>query len=191
MGGSNSSRGRETTWVVSHALRRQKCVLTEALSVASGHRANSRLARVKFTRNILLRIALLLETRSWSRIRGNVETKQDSSLLRLSKADGGYQGTITGTALLGPTCPVERIPPDPNCADRPFETELVLVDGNEKFVRVFSTNNEGMFSISVAPGTYGIRSASENILPRCSSAPIEIKAGETIEANISCDSGVR
>ena len=28
-------------------------------------------------------------------------------------------GTIVGTVLLGPTCPVMRDPPDPECADKP------------------------------------------------------------------------
>ena len=31
-----------------------------------------------------------------------------------------YNSGIRGTVMAGPTCPVERDPPDPNCADKPL-----------------------------------------------------------------------
>jgi len=37
---------------------------------------------------------------------------------------------IKGTAMLGPFCPVEKNPPDPNCADRPYKTALVATNAN-------------------------------------------------------------
>jgi len=33
-----------------------------------------------------------------------------------------YATGIQGTVMAGPTCPVERNPPDPQCADRPLQT---------------------------------------------------------------------
>ena len=34
--------------------------------------------------------------------------------------DSGAKGKV----LIGPTCPVQRTPPDPNCADKGFETTV-------------------------------------------------------------------
>src|ERR1035437_9718286 len=38
-----------------------------------------------------------------------------------------YQSGISGTVLLGPTCPVERIPPDPQCAPKPYSTSINIL----------------------------------------------------------------
>src|SRR5207253_9569337 len=38
----------------------------------------------------------------------------------------GVKQGIRGTVLLGPICPVERIPPDPQCADKPYAASLVV-----------------------------------------------------------------
>jgi hypothetical protein len=102
---------------------------------------------------------------------------------------------ITGTVLLGPTCPVMRNPPDPQCADKPYQTTLAVMaaDGMTTITH-FSSDTNGAFKITVPPGDYLIASASSNnnMYPRCSSTGIiHVKANIFTIAMISCDTGIR
>jgi len=66
-------------------------------------------------------------------------------------AESGVAGLVTA----GPTCPVVTDPPDPSCADRPVEG-AVLVVTTPAGVEVARTTSdaEGRFELSLAPGTY-------------------------------------
>ncbi len=103
-------------------------------------------------------------------------------------------GTVYGAVLLGPTCPVERDPPDPNCADKPYATSLVVTtpDG-ARVIKTFSSNTEGKFSVEVQPGQYAIRSAATtNILPYCqSNGTFSVPINDSVEVQVSCDTGFR
>ena len=101
---------------------------------------------------------------------------------------------IQGKVLLGPTCPVERIPPEPQCADKLFQTNLALTTLNgAQIVKLFSSDASGAFRVSVAPGTYLVRSAPGSpVMPTCSkSEPVVVKPGFFTEMIIQCDSGIR
>lgn len=68
----------------------------------------------------------------------------------------GPTANLSGTALAGPTCPVETNPPDPACADRPVAGAIVIVrtsDGSREVTRV-TTGADGRFSVQLAPGGY-------------------------------------
>lgn len=101
---------------------------------------------------------------------------------------------INGTVLLGPMCPVERIPPDPKCDDRPYKTDLVAKspDGTQIFQQ-FSSDENGKFSIILSPGEYIISSAENaNIFSHCTSnRTIKVVANQYVLADISCDTGIR
>ncbi|HEY4512024.1 MAG TPA: hypothetical protein VJH55_04270 [Candidatus Paceibacterota bacterium] len=105
-----------------------------------------------------------------------------------------FSSGIQGKVLLGPTCPVMRDPPDPQCADRAFETSLVLTtaDGT-KIVKLFNSDASGAFHISVAPGLYRISSAPGSpVMPSCSkSESVEVKINSYTETIVYCDSGIR
>ena len=101
---------------------------------------------------------------------------------------------ISGQVLLGPTCPVERIPPDPNCVDKPYKTNLMLTFADQSYVIAqFSSDENGNFSIEADPGKYQIRSAAAaNLLPYCSSSgTIKVTANTYTSAAIFCDTGIR
>ncbi|MBI2474161.1 MAG: hypothetical protein HYV68_00500 [Candidatus Taylorbacteria bacterium] len=68
---------------------------------------------------------------------------------------GEFNGTIFGTVMLGPACPVMRDPPDPECADKPYATNLVLTtaDGARE-IKKFSSDSSGRFRLEVPPGKY-------------------------------------
>lgn len=96
-----------------------------------------------------------------------------------------------GMVWIGPICPVEQNPPDPNCADRPFETDLVAVEAQGRSVP-FSSDGDGKFRVPLAPGSYVIRSPSQSASPpTCQSEPFVVTAKVFTNVDVQCDSGIR
>jgi hypothetical protein len=61
---------------------------------------------------------------------------------------------VRGVAQAGPVCPVERVPPDPACADRPVAGAVLVVTQNGKEVARTTTEADGRFHLRLAPGDY-------------------------------------
>src|SRR5271169_551088 len=55
------------------------------------------------------------------------------------------EGTVEGSVMLGPTCPVERIPPDPACAPRPYQTRITVYQKNGTTVAAMGAPGENGF----------------------------------------------
>lgn len=101
---------------------------------------------------------------------------------------------ITGTVLLGPTCPVMRDPPDPQCADKPYQTTVQVFYKNSGSASPFAslqTNKAGQFSFSLPPGEYILKALGGNTLPRCADQDVTVRPNIMVSANISCDTGIR
>ncbi len=102
------------------------------------------------------------------------------------------QGTLSGSVTLGPTCPVERIPPDPNCAPKPFSTSISILNSeNTKILKTINSDTNGAFSVNLDSGTYILQAKGGAVLPRCSQVSVVIKSGEQTKTEISCDTGIR
>jgi hypothetical protein len=99
---------------------------------------------------------------------------------------------IRGNAKIGPTCPVMRNPPDPQCSDKPYAGSLVVgtIDGTE-VVKEFASGADGKFTVEVPPGEYMIHSVLGSRLPICDSDVIVVTANAFADAIVSCDSGIR
>ncbi len=101
---------------------------------------------------------------------------------------------IKGNVVLGPTCPVVRNPPDPQCADKPYQTKLdVMTADKSKLIAEFQSGADGKFTIPAPPGQYVIQNAAgASPLPRCTSdGVITVFANSYIDATVSCDTGIR
>jgi hypothetical protein len=101
---------------------------------------------------------------------------------------------IIGTVLLGPTCPVEKNPPDPKCADKLFATTLEIISADKtQIIKQITSDSSGRFAVNLVPGEYLIQSVpNTNILPRCSSnGTIVVVADQYTKADVSCDTGIR
>ena len=107
---------------------------------------------------------------------------------------GEVWGVIQGTVMLGPTCPVMRDPPDPECADRPYATRLALTsEDGARVVKEFNSAEDGTFYIEAPPGRYAIRSAAAaNIFPYCATSDtIVLGPNGSADVTVSCDTGIR
>lgn len=102
---------------------------------------------------------------------------------------------IKGTVLLGPTCPVERIPPDPQCADRTYKTSFVVTaqGAPTQIIKQFTSGTDGKFSVYLVPGEYAISpSKTASIYPRCSGQEaIQVEKNKYTEITLQCDTGIR
>jgi hypothetical protein len=101
---------------------------------------------------------------------------------------------VKGVVLLGPTCPVERDPPDARCADKPYETSIAVYrahTGSVAPLMIVNSNEAGAFTFSISPGTYTLVAGGGKVLPRCAPSTVTVEAGTYASTTISCDSGIR
>jgi hypothetical protein len=101
---------------------------------------------------------------------------------------------LTGTVSAGPTCPVVTDPPDPSCADRPVEGAVLVVAtlGGVEVARTTS-DAEGRFALSLAPGTYRLESQPvEGLMGTAAPIEFSVELGmPTVELLVSYDTGIR
>jgi hypothetical protein len=104
--------------------------------------------------------------------------------------DSGVRGTVTA----GPTCPVERVPPDPACAERPVGGAVLVVTGADGSELARTTSGaDGTFSIDLAPGAYRLTAEPvEGLMGTPAPMDFEVIAGEPMtELQVSYDTGIR
>ncbi|MDB5266241.1 MAG: protein of unknown function with transrane region [Parcubacteria group bacterium] len=101
-------------------------------------------------------------------------------------------GQISGHITLSPVCPVERMPPDPLCAPKGFETTVVIRFSEGREVARIKTDTQGEYSAWVPGGRdYDVSPEGGAVYPRCETKTVSVKAGANTIANISCDTGIR
>jgi hypothetical protein len=99
---------------------------------------------------------------------------------------------VRGTVSLGPTCPVMRDPPDPQCADRGYATTIVVRrTGSTSTFATGKSDASGAFTFSLPPGSYTLSAGSGTMLPRCSPVEVTVSSTEYVTTTISCDTGIR
>ncbi|MSR70482.1 hypothetical protein EXS62_00335 [Candidatus Kaiserbacteria bacterium] len=105
-----------------------------------------------------------------------------------------YNSGIRGVVMAGPTCPVERDPPDPACADKPVETNITVVRAVDptRVVVVTTSNKQGMFEAPLPPGEYVIQAGPYGVpYPRCSDTRVSVQPNTYARVAVSCDTGIR
>ncbi len=100
--------------------------------------------------------------------------------------------TVKGSVKLSPVCPVERMPPDPACAPKPYQTkiEVFLADGTE-LVKTVESDSNGNFSFALPYGDYNVQAGSGKVYPRCEAILVSLKTATPPLISISCDTGIR
>lgn len=106
----------------------------------------------------------------------------------------GGPSSLAVRASAGPTCPVERIPPDPACADRPVVNALITatpLTGQSLSAR---TDANGAATLQVPAGVYLVTAESDTVgLPGngTESVVMAIAADGSASANFGFDTGIR
>jgi hypothetical protein len=103
----------------------------------------------------------------------------------------GSLGTIRGSVLLAPTCPVETT--ESPCPGRPLAGVSVRVVDDEGEIHASAvSDDDGRFEIDVTPGTY-LLTASIPKDPARSVQPtrVEVGAGQVVHSDVLVDSGIR
>jgi hypothetical protein len=104
----------------------------------------------------------------------------------------GY-GKVHGQVLLGPTCPVERIPPDLACAPKPYKTSIQIFAAkiSSHPYKTVVTDAKGKFYFSIKPGSYVLHAKGGAFYPRCADLRIKVSTGKTLNLKMACDTGLR
>ena len=99
---------------------------------------------------------------------------------------------IEGQVLIGPNCPVVG-PNDPDCADKPYQATLTVLNASGQKVTQFTTDIDGKFRINLNPGDYILHPESPNgiSLPAAQEQPFTVIAGQFTQLTVSYDSGIR
>ena len=97
----------------------------------------------------------------------------------------------TGTAHVGPTCPVERTPPDPACADRAYAGAFVVESARGGRVAYFTSDASGHFTVALPPGDYTVRLRDGNAMPSLAPVAFSVRGDAWTTLDLALDSGIR
>lgn len=113
-------------------------------------------------------------------------------------AAGPARSLVAGTgiaisALAGPVCPVERVPPDPACAARPVpDATILVVDAQGKTVVTVTTGADGTALVAVPAGTYVLQpQAVSGMMGGAQPVDVTVVDGAATPAVVSYDAGIR
>jgi len=100
---------------------------------------------------------------------------------------------IRGTALAGPVCPVERIPPDPACAPRPVVGAMIVVrDASGTQIGRGTTGADGTYVVEVAAGSYVVEPQPvQGLLGTPPPQSVTVVDGFAATVDLAYDTGIR
>ena len=100
---------------------------------------------------------------------------------------------LWGTASAGPVCPVEMVPPDPNCAPRKVaNAQVTVVDARGAEVARVFTDTGGEFFVELPPGEYSVVPASvDGLLGVAAPQDVQLTEGDVSIVQLEYDTGIR
>src|SRR3989338_2460902 len=119
-----------------------------------------------------------------------VSATAESATFIVSLTSAGISG-ISGYIHMGPTCPVERNPPDPKCADRQYVSAPITVTNLAGKQYQGETDAGGNFRITLPASAYSVTVAPQNTFPSCDEKKAVVVSNMFTNLDISCDTGIR
>jgi len=102
---------------------------------------------------------------------------------------------VSGIVTAGPVCPVERIPPDPQCAPRPVtRAVLVILDAGGREVGRATSGVDGWYRLDLAPGSYSLVAQPVQGLmgtPAPISFTVDASSNGQVRVDVGYDTGIR
>lgn len=101
--------------------------------------------------------------------------------------------TLNISLFAGPTCPVEQVPPDPNCAARPVvNAEVIVFDANGQQVASGLSASDGSVVLQVPAGAYfAIAQNVERFLGQAAPLAFAGVGGDTVGLVFEYNTGIR
>jgi hypothetical protein len=106
-----------------------------------------------------------------------------------SGSTGSETGTLTGTVLSAPSCPVERA--GSPCPPRPVPGPDVTVLRGSAAAAHVRGDASGHFSVRVNAGNYTVVARAVGGIGSSASAAVTVVAGQTATVTLTVDSGIR
>lgn len=103
-------------------------------------------------------------------------------------------GILKGKITIGPLCPVERVPPDPNCQPKQetFDAWPIAVYSEDTKMSDLMPKLDGTYSIELKPGEYTVKLGKESRIGGSNlPADITIEAGQPVVLDVDIDTGIR
>jgi len=131
----------------------------------------------------------------------NCEFSECPTVARQDKPN--FNSGVRGVVSIGPTCPVQKFPPDPACVDTPYATGVSVYSTDALAncglttqctvtpIIVGNSDVDGAFTFPLPPGSYTLKAGSGKALPRCTSVEITVTSDQYVQTTVSCDSGIR
>lgn len=106
---------------------------------------------------------------------------------------GAGQTGIVGSAVAGPVCPVERVPPDPACAARPVANATIVIrDASGTVVAQTITASDGSFFVAVPPGDYQMEPQPvAGLVGGAQPQAVTVREGAATSVQLEYDTGIR
>jgi hypothetical protein len=100
---------------------------------------------------------------------------------------------ISINAQAGPTCPVERVPPDPACQSRPVAGATILIlDGSGNTVAKVRTDDQGDAFAPVGEGNYVVQPQPvDGLMGGAEQVPITVAGDAPAMVTVVYDTGIR
>lgn len=119
-----------------------------------------------------------------------VEQVEGSKITPADTSSGKGLGTLSGSVLIGPMCPVMR--EGVACPDQGASGIVLLVTSiNGGLSYTVTTDSSGAFSLSAEAGTYSVKNGSTKPYPMISPIEVVVKAGVVTSVVMHGDSGIR
>lgn len=109
-------------------------------------------------------------------------------------AGGDGRTGVHIVAVAGPTCPVETVPPDPNCAPKPVPNATAVIidaaDGVQDLFVVLDAAGEGF--VELEPGDYSVTAqAVGGFMNGPEPQRVVVEDGRISEVTLTFDTGIR
>jgi hypothetical protein len=104
-------------------------------------------------------------------------------------------GVVSGNITIGPLCPVQTIPPDPNClpTQETYNAWPIAIWTADKKTKIglIQPKLDGTYEFELLDGNYIIDLDKQHLFGSNLPASVKIEPDETILLNIDIDTGIR
>jgi len=100
---------------------------------------------------------------------------------------------LGGIAVAGPVCPVETVPPDPDCAPRPVAGAILVIrDRAGSAVARATTEADGSFFVELPAGDYVVEPQPvDGLMGTAAPLAVTVAEGLGVQVGIEYDTGIR